>query len=304
MKTTIKIVGFTILILTFVLLRYLSGSEESVIFAENEILKTPELNWIDDDDNHTLSVSTETNVPISGNGSLRVDIKPTTTINATNNASWNIVRTDFIPAVENVLYNYSLDVSAEHVNQLHAKVYYYNLSRMSISENFIFGGKDGTFEERFNNSFLSPMGTQLLQFQMWVKPTTGRNASYLIDNINLGQNDTYSLNTLQNITERPPMDLSTVQYSVGNLNEDNLPVILNNNSYFSIERMYTGLNFPTSMAFLGPDDILVLEKNQGIVKRIVNGTILGDPLLDVNVGTKAERGMLGIDISRQKRSNS
>src|SRR5918995_5781209 len=50
------------------------------------------------------------------------------------------------------------------------------------------------------------------------------------------------------------------------------------------------------MAFLGPDDILVLEKNEGTVKRIVNGTVLSEPLLDVNVANKNERGMLGIAI--------
>ena len=56
------------------------------------------------------------------------------------------------------------------------------------------------------------------------------------------------------------------------------------------------LKFPTSMAFLGPDDILVLEKNEGKVKRIVNGTVQSDPLLDVKVANKNERGMLGIAI--------
>jgi aldose sugar dehydrogenase len=61
-----------------------------------------------------------------------------------------------------------------------------------------------------------------------------------------------------------------------------------------------GLNFPTSMAFLGPNDILVLEKNNGTVQRIVNGVMLKNPLLDVNVASKGERGMLGIAISSPK----
>jgi glucose/arabinose dehydrogenase len=52
------------------------------------------------------------------------------------------------------------------------------------------------------------------------------------------------------------------------------------------------------MAFLGPNDILVLEKNQGTVKRIVNGTILSQPLLKVNVDTENERGMLGITVAK------
>ena len=63
------------------------------------------------------------------------------------------------------------------------------------------------------------------------------------------------------------------------------------------ERVIEGLDFPTSMAFLGPDDMLVLEKNTGQVRRIVNGTILDQPVLDVNVANDFERGMLGIAVS-------
>jgi hypothetical protein len=37
--------------------------------------------------------------------------------------------------------------------------------------------------------------------------------------------------------------------------------------------IYKGFDFPTNMAFLAPNDILVLEKNNGTVKRIVNGNI-------------------------------
>ena len=48
------------------------------------------------------------------------------------------------------------------------------------------------------------------------------------------------------------------------------------------------------MAFLGPNDILVTEKDAGTVQRIVNGTELQQPLLNVSVATYAHRGMLGI----------
>ena len=47
------------------------------------------------------------------------------------------------------------------------------------------------------------------------------------------------------------------------------------------------------MAFLGPDDILVTEKETGIVKRILNGQILDEPVLDVAVANSIERGLLG-----------
>jgi aldose sugar dehydrogenase len=51
---------------------------------------------------------------------------------------------------------------------------------------------------------------------------------------------------------------------------------------------------------LGPDDILVLEKNNGIVRGIVNGAMLPEPLLDVSVANKNERGMLGIAVSKNE----
>jgi len=76
------------------------------------------------------------------------------------------------------------------------------------------------------------------------------------------------------------------------------PVV--NDPSLQVEPVFTGIKFPTSMAFLGPDDILVLEKNQGTVRRIVNGSMLNEPVLDVNVANSKERGMLGIDISKHE----
>jgi hypothetical protein len=49
---------------------------------------------------------------------------------------------------------------------------------------------------------------------------------------------------------------------------------------------------------LGPTDIVVLQKHNDTVQRIINGTIMSEPLLDVNVATSVERGMLGIAVSR------
>jgi len=66
-----------------------------------------------------------------------------------------------------------------------------------------------------------------------------------------------------------------------------------------VQTVVTGLAMPTSMAFLGPDDILVLEKNTGKVQRVLNGTLLGTPALDVAVSTTSERGMLGIAIDSE-----
>jgi glucose/arabinose dehydrogenase len=67
-----------------------------------------------------------------------------------------------------------------------------------------------------------------------------------------------------------------------------------------VELVFEGLELPTSMAFLSQDDILVLEKDKGTVQRIVNGEMLPEPLLDVNVANKSERGMLGIAVTKNE----
>jgi aldose sugar dehydrogenase len=62
-----------------------------------------------------------------------------------------------------------------------------------------------------------------------------------------------------------------------------------------------GLKGPTTgMAFLGPNDILVLEKNTGKVQRILDGNLQQSPLLQVNVGTEVELGLLGIATSNNQ----
>jgi glucose/arabinose dehydrogenase len=71
-----------------------------------------------------------------------------------------------------------------------------------------------------------------------------------------------------------------------------------------VEPVAGGLELPTSMAFLGPDDILVLEKEKGTVQRIVNGEMLPEPILDVNVATQSERGMLGIAVDEKTNNPS
>lgn len=65
-----------------------------------------------------------------------------------------------------------------------------------------------------------------------------------------------------------------------------------------IEKVYNGLKFPVSMSFLGQDDILVLEKNDGTVNRIINGQMLDEPLLRIDVDNSQERGLLGSAITR------
>jgi glucose/arabinose dehydrogenase len=60
-----------------------------------------------------------------------------------------------------------------------------------------------------------------------------------------------------------------------------------------VRTVVDGLNLPTGTAFLGANDMLVLEKNTGQVKRVVNGVVQGT-VLDLAVNFGSERGLLGI----------
>jgi aldose sugar dehydrogenase len=71
-----------------------------------------------------------------------------------------------------------------------------------------------------------------------------------------------------------------------------------NDSNLKVEEVAGGLFLPTKMAFLGPNDILVTQKLNGTVTRVVNGSVLNPPLLDVNVANEAERGMAGVAVSK------
>src|SRR5215210_1799311 len=81
------------------------------------------------------------------------------------------------------------------------------------------------------------------------------------------------------------------------LNEENIVL---SDPRLKVELVTSGLDFPTTMAFLDPDDFLILEKNTGNVKRFVNGTLIEKPLLHVDTSTKDERGLLGIAVSKKK----
>ena len=65
------------------------------------------------------------------------------------------------------------------------------------------------------------------------------------------------------------------------------PIIVD--PHLRTEAVFRGLRYPTSMAFLGPNDILFTEKDAGTVRRVVNGTELQQPLLNVSVATYAHR---------------
>jgi aldose sugar dehydrogenase len=93
------------------------------------------------------------------------------------------------------------------------------------------------------------------------------------------------------------------------LTSDKLPNVFDPN--MKVEQIFQkpvttpsgSLSQVSSMTFLGTDDILLLNKNDGTVQRILNGSLLEDPLLDVNVANKRERGLLGIASSTYSMPN-
>jgi glucose/arabinose dehydrogenase len=69
------------------------------------------------------------------------------------------------------------------------------------------------------------------------------------------------------------------------------PLLLDPN--LELRTAVSGLVTPTSLAFLGPNDMLVLEKNTGKVQRVENGVVTS-AVLDLPVNLASERGLLGI----------
>lgn len=61
----------------------------------------------------------------------------------------------------------------------------------------------------------------------------------------------------------------------------------------TIGEVVSGLEFPTTLAFVNPDGFLVLEQRTGRVRYVQNGTIVGTAL-DLGVDWSGERGGLGI----------
>ncbi len=102
-----------------------------------------------------------------------------------NFSYWGTIYTDFIPINENTPYGLSLYISAKNVYQLHSKVYYFNSSKQELKNELIFGGRDGTFNNAFSNTALSPSGAKYLKLQLWVAPNPKVNSSYLLDNVKI-----------------------------------------------------------------------------------------------------------------------
>src|SRR5688572_14956121 len=65
-----------------------------------------------------------------------------------------------------------------------------------------------------------------------------------------------------------------------------------------VSTVVSGLDQPTTIAFLSANDFLILERATGKVQRVVNGVVSSTPL-DLAVNNASERGLLGIALHPQ-----
>ena len=64
----------------------------------------------------------------------------------------------------------------------------------------------------------------------------------------------------------------------------------------AVKTVVSGLTQPTSMAFIGTKEFLVLEKTSGQVKLVDDGVVT-KTVLDLGVNNSSERGLLGIALA-------
>ena len=89
---------------------------------------------------------------------------------------------------------------------------------------------------------------------------------------------------------------SFISYSSNSSNNITLPQV--KDPKLAVEEVIDGLNMPTTMAFLGKDDFLILQKNGSLV-RVIDGVVSDKTRLDVPVVKGFYQGLLGIAITNQ-----
>jgi hypothetical protein len=128
-------------------------------------------------DRDLISTSTETNMPLEGNQSLRVDSKQS------DKVGWNLLSTDLIPIDDGAYYNASLEVSANNVKQFHSKILYFDSKENEMDAvQYILNGKDGTFENTFSKVILPPKGAKYIKYQVLTRSANPVPSHYILDN--------------------------------------------------------------------------------------------------------------------------
>jgi len=131
-------------------------------------------------DRDLISTSTETNMPLKGNQSLRVDSKQG------DKVGWNTLSTDLIPIDDERYYNASLAVSANEVEQFHSKIIYFDSKMNEMDKiHYILDGKDGKFEDTFSKAILPPKGAKYIKYQVLTRSANPVPSHYILDNVRI-----------------------------------------------------------------------------------------------------------------------
>jgi len=112
----------------------------------------------------------------------------------------------------------------------------------------------------------------------------------------------YVMRISQKLFPIPDFVFVFAQIDNKSMTQNNGPIVEDKN--LGVELVAKGIKFPASMSFLDKDDILVTEKNTGMVKRILNGTVLEKPVVNVSVVNTWESGLLGIAIDKDTTTGS
>jgi len=94
--------------------------------------------------------------------------------------------------------------------------------------------------------------------------------------------------------------LGTLTVDTSSLPPPDGPTMVDPN--LKVTTVISGLDQPTSMAFLGDSEFLVLEKATGKVQHVINGALVGTAL-DLAVNSASERGLLGIALDPDFRNS-
>ncbi len=136
--------------------------------------------------------------------------------------------------------------------------------------------------QKMGKAFSNTQGSgSILFFLFIVSLYCVMSLSFVPDHTILGQNQNMNISAIKNQSISQPL-----------LSDPTL----------KIEEVAKGFDFPTSMAFLGKDDIILLEKNTGNVIRVLNGND-SHQLLHIDVSFRDERGLLGMALSGNDSSN-
>ena len=158
----------------------LERKKEYQPLANSRGITQKEIFWIEEGEEGLSRITLDHGLQSSGRENITIDLRKGNTVN------WNIISTDFI-GIDNgsKSIELGLNISAQDVTQLHPKLVYYDENKTSIGSDFIFGGRNGTFNENITNVYNLPQATEQLKLQVFSHANTQKNSSYTINNVTI-----------------------------------------------------------------------------------------------------------------------